>query len=221
MPHDLTVIYYTSNREDERFETKIRAHLLQTIGDTPLISVSQRPIAFGKNICVGDVGRSGHNVFRQYQIGVQEAETPYVCPAESDCLYPSAFFGLRPTVLDHLAVALPVHLVFMAGRGMGKFWPKRHCEAAVVAARDACLKKLDVLLNGTPLWRDGVEKGPELGDPHPDLFGLYQREYYMLPQSVLSFRTANQMHRKTPFRDDWVAELPGWGTPADVRALVA
>ena len=99
---DLTVVYYSSCREDPVFEGKIRQALLDAIGDLPLISVTQQPVDFGENICVGDVGRSGHNVFRQYQIGVQAATTRFVAPAESDALYPPGWFASRPLSDDVL-----------------------------------------------------------------------------------------------------------------------
>lgn len=53
--HKSTVVYYTSNKEHEYFENKVKKRLLKTIGDIPLISVSQKPMkGFGKNICVGE-----------------------------------------------------------------------------------------------------------------------------------------------------------------------
>ena len=64
-----TIIYYTSNKEDEAFEGKTRKKLLEVCGDIPIISVSQKPIDFGKNICVGDVGACDANLYRQIQIG--------------------------------------------------------------------------------------------------------------------------------------------------------
>ena len=93
---DLTVIYYTSNKEKELFESRIRESILDMIGDIPLISVSQKPIDFGKNICVGDVGVCGHNLFRQFQIGAKAAKTKYVCNVEADALYPKEYFEFTP-----------------------------------------------------------------------------------------------------------------------------
>jgi hypothetical protein len=45
----VTILYYTSNREDESFEKKIQENILKQT-DLPIISVSQKPINFGKNI---------------------------------------------------------------------------------------------------------------------------------------------------------------------------
>ena len=60
-----TIIYYTANREKESFENKVRENILKVKGDLPVISVSQKPIDFGKNICVGDIGQNYLNAFRQ------------------------------------------------------------------------------------------------------------------------------------------------------------
>ena len=49
----ITVLYYTSNREGENFEIKVREIILENKGDLPLISVSQKPIDFGKNRAKG------------------------------------------------------------------------------------------------------------------------------------------------------------------------
>ncbi len=93
---DLTIIYYTSNKEKPDFEEKVRAELLRVCGDLPIISVSQKPIDFGKNICVGNVGASGFNMFRQVLIGCREAKTLFVISAEADCLYPPEYFKFIP-----------------------------------------------------------------------------------------------------------------------------
>ena len=75
----------------------IRDQLLKSIGDTPLISVSQKPIDFGENICVGNIGRSQINIYKQVLIGAREARTKYIALCEDDCLYsPSHFTSFRP-----------------------------------------------------------------------------------------------------------------------------
>ena len=93
---DLTVIYYTSNREAPEFESRIMGHLLDVCGHLPIVCVSQKPVYMGKNIVVGDVGASGFNMFRQVQIACQEAKTRFVVSAEVDCLYPPDYFDFVP-----------------------------------------------------------------------------------------------------------------------------
>ena len=98
----ITVIYYTSNKEPELFEQNIRKRLLDVIGNLPLISVSQKPIDFGDNICVGEnIGLSDANIFRQLLIGCEKASTPLIATAEADCLYPpTGYFDFKPKNID-------------------------------------------------------------------------------------------------------------------------
>ena len=95
---DLTVIFYTSNFMTGHFIEQVKAHLLESIGNYPLISVSHKEMDFGENICVGEVGRSHLNIYRQILIGAKAAKTKYVAMAEDDILYhPSHFSGKRPS----------------------------------------------------------------------------------------------------------------------------
>ena len=56
MRDDLTLVYITSNRENEYFESKIIETMKESINGLPVVSVSQKPIDFGENICLGDIG---------------------------------------------------------------------------------------------------------------------------------------------------------------------
>jgi hypothetical protein len=216
---DLTVVYYTSNRDDPGFDGRIRATLSETMGTLPLVSVSQQPLDFGHNICVGNVGVSGHNIFRQYQIGVESATTRYVCPAEADMLYPPEYFQYRPPTDNALYCMVPVYICFTKFRIRGGFFAKRHSEGSIIVNRDHILRILDEELRGTPLWRDGVERGPEENDPHPGPFRdrLRTREKVSMSVPCISFRTEHQTHPKTPYRQDGrVMTLPHWGSSGDL-----
>lgn len=95
---DLTVLYYTANTEDEKFEANIKANILKNKGDLPLVSVSQKPLTnFGENYCVGIHEACYANEFRQIQIGLKAVKTTYVLVAEADCLYPPEYFNFQPT----------------------------------------------------------------------------------------------------------------------------
>ena len=90
---NLTVVYYTANVLREPFFTNCRKQLLKAIDGLPLISVSQKPMMqFGQNICIGDIGKSYLNIYRQMLIGTKEAKTPFVAFAEDDTLYPYEHF---------------------------------------------------------------------------------------------------------------------------------
>lgn len=94
--HDLSIVYYTANFAPESFVSKIRKNLLEAKGDIPLISVSQKPIDFGHNICVGEIGRHHLNIYKQALIGAKVATTKYIAMAEDDVLYHPSHFELRP-----------------------------------------------------------------------------------------------------------------------------
>lgn len=92
---DVTIVYYTANWLDDHnpyFLANTKKQLLKAAGDIPIISVSQKPIDLGKNICLGDIGRSHLNIYRQILIGAKTAKTKYVAMAEDDILYSYAHF---------------------------------------------------------------------------------------------------------------------------------
>lgn len=94
---DLTILYYTANTIPESTGKKVRDYLLKvTDNQYPIISVSQKPINFGQNICVGEIGRSKYNCYKQILIGIKEVKTKYVACAEDDTLYSADHFLLQP-----------------------------------------------------------------------------------------------------------------------------
>lgn len=77
-------------------EDAVRQTILEHSGGLPIVSVSQEPLDFGDNICVGDIGRSRHNIYRQLRLGLQRAQSRFVVVCEADFLYPPAFFQFNP-----------------------------------------------------------------------------------------------------------------------------
>lgn len=93
----LTIIYYTSNKIPEVFAQRVRDHLFSlTEGNIDIVSVSQKPIDFGLNICVGDIGASIYNVYRQIFEGLKVTKTKYVAMAEDDTVYVMEHLNHRP-----------------------------------------------------------------------------------------------------------------------------
>jgi hypothetical protein len=146
----ITVVYYTSNRESEVFENKIKDRILKAIGGLPLISVSQKPIDFGHNICVGDIGTSDENVLKQLLIGCEEAGTPFVATAEADCLYPpTGYFDFKPddinTVYRHINL-------WVLTRGWKHYRKKAYSLCAQISGRKYLINRLKEII-GPPLIR--------------------------------------------------------------------
>ena len=93
---DLTIIYITANLAREYFAEKVREQLVKAAkeADFPIISVSQKPMDFGdQNICVGEIGQSFHNAWRQMLAGAKAATTKYIAIAEDDTLYSDTHFN--------------------------------------------------------------------------------------------------------------------------------
>jgi hypothetical protein len=221
---DLTVIYYTSNREKPEFEARIRKTLWRTIKPLrlPLISVSQKPIDFGMNICVGEKDASSQNTYRQLQIGAQHARTRFVCPAESDFIYPREYFTFRPDRDDVFYIAMPLWVLF-AQRGKGRVFVNkpRGSEAAMVAGTQALVDRIEMVLKDVGQWGSVHCDGKSM----PYLLETRRRfnlpgtttARFELPTHVLSFKTDEQMHRRTPHDTQTkTRELAPFGTAADL-----
>lgn len=214
--NDLTVIYYTAHKEEPLFEERIRKTLLDTIGDLPLISVSQKPIDFGKNICVGEVGYSSQNAWRQCQIGAMEAQTRFVCPAEADFLYSKEYFEFQPDDPYIFYVAMPVY-VFFPQSGLFSLKP-RGSEGAIITGRDNLINALERMYYGQGMWRETMETHRIT----PVLFRANRRRFFYLDTPVVTIKTGHNMHsvsRHDPSTN--VTELKHWGKSDDfIRAYI-
>ena len=83
---DMTIVYYTSNADYQHLEENIREMIVRNSCGLPIISVSHHPIDFGRNIVVGDIGRSTENIFTQLRMGAEHAKTKYIAVCEADFL---------------------------------------------------------------------------------------------------------------------------------------
>ena len=70
-----TIIFYSSNRENERFEKFITDNLVKNSNGLPIISVTQKPMDLGHNICVGIHDNCYGNEFKQIQIALNKVDT--------------------------------------------------------------------------------------------------------------------------------------------------
>lgn len=208
-----TVIYYTSNQEDEKFEAKIRENLLSVIGGLPLISVSQKPIDFGKNICVGNVGVSNQNAHRQLQIGAMAATTPFIHFAEADTLYPKEYFEYLPPVLDRIYRA-PIYLLYLNRRSWRKdrFYFKQSSEASTVVGREHIINWIGTYLKNKGVWNPIRERGSALPRmvTSLDMFSVFN-----LNVPIIKFKTGNSMHGSHKCTG-YAKILPYWGTPEKI-----
>lgn len=97
---DLTLLYYSAHSLPPKMEQVIRDRLATETRDYPIVSVTQKPIELGTNICVGDIGKSHYNCYKQMYVGVQEVKTEFVAMCEDDTLYNQEHFSFRPPTND-------------------------------------------------------------------------------------------------------------------------
>lgn len=216
MVSDLTVLYCSSCREAPEFEQRIRDNILEVCGGIPIVSVTQKPIDFGTNICVGDdIGVSGFNFFRQTEIGLRAIKTKFVISAESDCLYPPDYFQFIPPREDicyrnsNLYV-MPQHRAF--------FWRKPEgATHAQVVGRDFYLARLEFLFYGAPEWSVEEKNFPKERLRREDVFEPGQIEYYESENPVVQIKTSQSMRHYTASDRQDRHELPYWGTGVSFR----
>jgi hypothetical protein len=211
--HKATIIYYTSNRERPRFERKIQETLLKNCGDLPIISVSQEPIQLGKNICIGDVGTSGFNMFRQVQIACEAATTPFVISAEADCVYPPDYFKFTPNRLD--ACFRDSNLYVMADRKDHFYYKSEGATHAQIVGREFYLETLEKLFKGAPKWSTEEKNFPKERNGKDDVFDKIF--YWKSENPVFQIKTHRGMRYHTHSDRTPIYELPFWGKGSDIR----
>ena len=89
------LIYYTDNRCEERIVDVCRKQLKKLCPNFEIISVSQYPIDFGKNI-VMDLPRSSDSMYRQILEGLKASTANVVYLIEHDVFYHSSHFAFTP-----------------------------------------------------------------------------------------------------------------------------
>jgi len=206
-----TVIYYTSNREEPEFEAKIQKRLLESIGDMPLISVSQKPIDFGYNVCVGDVGVSNQNVFRQLQIGAMYAETPFIISAEADCFYPPEYFKYAPDDEDMCYRYSHVWMLYATRHyPKGVYQRKRYSECAQMVGRKHYIKVLNERLKDRNWWNAEIEHGKSV----PTMWPSRAWKWFNGEHAVINIKTKNGMHYRTGLIDAVppIEDINYWGS---------
>jgi len=96
MPSDLTVLYISASELPEHWMQFQLGRLLESIGDSPVISVTRKPLALGHNLH-DDGQKSYWNIYMQMLRAAKIAQTEFVAMAEDDVLYtPEHFHDFRP-----------------------------------------------------------------------------------------------------------------------------
>jgi hypothetical protein len=91
------IVYFTDSRLEEGLDEAVRKQILKAANGIPIISVTQKPIDFGKNICVGMRPRNYLNLYRQLLTGIKATEKDsIVFTCEHDVFYHPSHFDFTP-----------------------------------------------------------------------------------------------------------------------------
>lgn len=214
MTRNATIIYYTSNREKPDFEKRVQENLLKVCGDLPIISVSHKPINLGRNICVGDVGVSGFNMFRQVQLACEAASTKFIISAEADCLYPPDYFTFLPE-RDDIAYRNSNLYVMPDARDFF-FYKKEGATHAQIVGRLFYLETLKKLFVGAPMWNTEEKNFPKERFKKNDVFDKIA--YWESKSPVFQIKTHRGMRYFTHSDRTPIPEIPYWGSGKKMRA---
>jgi hypothetical protein len=137
---DITIIQYTDNSLDEKIARLCQDHLVVTSRLKPIISVSQKPIKLGTNICLGEIGRSHLSMYSQILAGVEASSTKYVALVEHDCLYSYEHFEWQPPKEDTFYYNLNVW--FVQWKTGESHYQRRRVLSQLICGRDVCLEAI-------------------------------------------------------------------------------
>jgi hypothetical protein len=209
-----TILYCSSNREKPDFESRIIDKLLEVSGDIPIVSVTQKPTNLGRNICVGDVGASGFNYFKQILIGLREIKTEFVIMAEADCIYPKGYFNIIPIKENVCYRATKVYVMPDARDYF--FHKKEGSTLGQIVGRDFYLETMEKLFHGAPEWSIDEKNFPKERHNQEDIFSYIER--WEPPAPIVTFKTHRGLRYYTHSDRTPILELPYWGSGKSLRA---
>lgn len=207
------IIYYTSNREEEEFARRIRQNILNVCDGIPIVSVSQKPIDFGKNICVGEVGINDDNLFRQVQIACQNTDADYIITTEADVIYPEDYFKFVPPTFDKVYRSDNMWILYNRKPG---YYKKPYSEGGQIIGREFYLDLLGEALKDLPMWNQCLlyRDGGRNKIRNPFRRAIWQ---YFHSDPIISVKTCNGLRNwggKSFGRED---NLPVWGNSEQLK----
>jgi hypothetical protein len=204
----MTIVYYTSNADHQHLEDSVREMIVRNSCGLPIISVSHRPIDFGHNIVIGDIGRSTENIFMQLQIGAEHAKTKYIAVCEADALVPEKFFAFRPQ--HEKMYCWPEEGYITWTNQTHKYYPMILDDLVGVVGREHLLLILEYL-------RARAAKGVKKKRRIRSAIRRFGETEFCDFDPVVHLKTRRQMHRTHPFDvKNPVFEIPVWGSAKEV-----
>ena len=148
-----TILYLTDNSLDPAIADMCQHVLMQEADGMPIVSISQKPIEFGENHCIGEIGRSWTSLYKQLRLGLDIIRTDWVVIAEHDVLYSHEHLHYQPDDASRFWYNMNCWLVVGKGSnhpelyGMYSYWPQRYALSQLIAPRKLLLASVEEILN--------------------------------------------------------------------------
>jgi hypothetical protein len=207
------IVYYTDNKLEENLDVAVRTQIERACGDIPIISVSQVPMSFGKNICVERKPRSYQSLYEQVLIGLKAAKKDsiiYLC--EHDVFYNPSHFEFVPPEKDKIYFNLN-RAYYRLNLNTFAWTVGRRAFSQAVAYREVLIelveKKVMEWINGCSSFLHGpfttwVSEYPNVDIRHSGNFS--------------SFATKKKSYEKGEMVG--LLSIDYWGTPEEFRRAV-
>jgi len=198
------IVYYTDNKIDRLLGKQVRKRISKICGKIPIISVSQEPISFGKNICVGKKPREYRSIYEQILVGVKAAAPNsiiYLC--EHDVFYHPSHFAFLPT--SDRAMFFNRNRYYW-GLGVNSFFPARGRKALSqsVTRREYLIKHCQSRITK---WDQGIEHKMKVAN-----------HGFMSDRPNVDIRHGNNFTPDGKYKREFlknrkqgIKNLPGWG----------
>lgn len=201
------LIYYTNNKCDKVIMNAVIKRLKKICSDMEIISVSHKPINFGKNI-VMNLPSEAKSIFKQIYRGLQESKADIVYLAEHDVLYHPSHFEFEPKK-DRFYYNLNVWQVD-AKTGQALFRRSKRTSQLVIY-KDTLIEYLDQLRERIKRggYRSGIGIAPMTHQIHGIRFhGLrgFNSEY-----PNIDIRHKDNYSKFVRTNEELFDNVPGWG----------
>lgn len=231
--NDLTVIYYTANKNKGYFMANTQKYLLKAIGDTPIVSVSFKPTVIGKNclnLCIGEQPRSNYTIYKQILVGALEAKTKYVAMAEDDMLYSPEHFVYRPPDENTFSYDINKWSIFSWLKPPIFSYRVRKLMNSLITTKDALVKTLEERYAKYPVLEKIPTKFYKMywGEPgrfenHLGITPVKTEEYASLVPNIM-FSTSEalgylDLGNKKAHSEIRAGKVEPWGTAEEVLKL--
>jgi hypothetical protein len=215
------IVYYTDNRCEERLTRVVREQIKKACPKTEIISVSQFPIDFGKNIVV-PWERSVLTMFKQILIGLEESKADIVFLCEHDVIYHPSHFEFCPPKKD-VYYYNENNWALDAKTGQALFYRPRQTVSGLCAYRTLLLEHYKNRIKRVE--REGFTRrmGFEPGKKLPRGIDNYRKEGWLSECPNIDVKGVGNLTRgrfkleeyrcRNRIKDTWTLadEIPFWG----------